>query len=156
MAIAPDDTSESLAPRLAADGAGLMVETLRGLEAGSVRATPQDHARATLAPILTKEDGRMDFARTAQETRNRLRGFTPWPGAFTSFRGKTLAVTAMQAVEMNVPAGEIAVHEGRVFVGCAAGTAIELLEVQPEGKKRMPVRDFLNGYRPQPGERLGA
>ena len=82
------DTAVTLAPRLAAIGADLMVETLRGLQAGTIHARPQDHAKATLAPILKKEDGRIDFQLTAQEILNRLRGFQPWPGAYTSFRGK--------------------------------------------------------------------
>jgi len=94
LAIADDDTSETLAPRLAAMGADLMIETLRRLQAGDITPQPQNNAEASLAPILTKEDGRIDFHRTAQEIYNRLRGFQPWPGAFTTFRGKILGVTA--------------------------------------------------------------
>src|SRR4051794_36520257 len=93
LPISPDDTAVTLSPKLAELGAALMVETLQRLEAGKLTATPQDHARATMAPILKKEDGRIDFSRTAQETLNRLRGFQPWPGAFTTFRGKSLAIT---------------------------------------------------------------
>src|SRR5512146_1919395 len=92
--IAPGDTAETLAPRMAAVGADLMVETLRGLGAGTIQPRPQDHSRATLAPILKREDGLIDFRRTADEISNRLRGFQPWPGAFTSFRGKQLHVWA--------------------------------------------------------------
>src|SRR5579864_6628387 len=90
VSIAPDDTAETLAPRLAAIGAELMVETLRGLSAGTIQPRPQDHSRATLAPILKREDGLIDFQRTAAETNNRRRGLQPWPGAFTSFRGRQL------------------------------------------------------------------
>src|SRR5215831_14112559 len=86
--IAPEDTAEMLAPRLADVGSKLMVETLHGLEAGTVIARPQDHSQSSLAPILKKEDGLIDFGRTAREISHRLRGFQPWPGAFTSFRGK--------------------------------------------------------------------
>src|SRR6476646_7381087 len=96
LAIADDDTSETLAPGLAAIGAELMIETLRRLQAGTVTPQPQNHAEATLAPILTKEDGRIDFHRTAREIYNRMRGFQPWPGAFTKFRGTMLGVTAAQ------------------------------------------------------------
>ncbi len=156
MAIAAEDTSETLAPRLAAMGAELMVETLRGLEKGSVSATPQDPAHATLAPILTKEEGRIDFHRSAEEIAHRLRGFTPWPGAYTTFRGKGLAIAALRPVAIQLPCAQIALVESRLLVGCATGTAIELLEVQPEGKKRMTVRDFVNGYRPHASERLGS
>ncbi len=97
--IASQDTAVTLAPRMSAIGADLMVETLRGLQAGTVRAQPQDHAKATLAPILKKEDGRVDFQLTSQEILNRLRGFQPWPGAYTSFRGKNLHIWSAQPVE---------------------------------------------------------
>src|SRR5712692_4404092 len=90
LAISYDDTAETLGPKLASIGAELMMETLRGLESGQVRATPQEHSKATLAPILKKEDGHMDFARSAEDLFNRLRGFQPWPGAFTTFKSKTL------------------------------------------------------------------
>src|SRR6266700_3563652 len=88
LTIAPDDTAETFAPRLAAIGADLTVETLLRLQAGSVQPRPQDHTQATLAPILKKEDGLVDFARSATEIFNRIRGFQPWPGAYTNFRGK--------------------------------------------------------------------
>ena len=88
MAIRPEDTSVTLWPRLAELGADLLVETLRGLEHKTITAVPQDDAQATLAPILKKEDGQVDFNRTATEIHNRLRGFQPWPGAYTQFRGK--------------------------------------------------------------------
>ncbi len=158
IAITPDDTALTLAPRLAALGAGLMVETLRGLEAGSITPRPQDHSRATLAPLLKKEDGRMDFARSAPEVANRLRGFQPWPGAFTTFRGKQLTVTAATAIASGAssfPPGALSVQGERLLAGCGNATALELLELQPEGRKRMPARDFLHGYRPRSGERLG-
>jgi methionyl-tRNA formyltransferase len=158
LAIAPQDTAATLAPRLAALGADLMVETLRGLEAGSITPRPQDHSRATLAPILKKEDGRMDFTRSAQELANRLRGFQPWPGAFTILHGKQLAVTAAAPAASNAPAlapGTLTVEDERLLVGCGGATALELLELQPEGRKRMAARDFLNGYHPRSGERLG-
>jgi methionyl-tRNA formyltransferase len=152
--IAPDDTSETLAPRLAEMGADLMVETLRGLQDGTVRPVPQDHARATIAPILTREDGRIDFNRSAREILNRLRGFQPWPGAFTTLRGQPLHIwSAKQAAGTLVP-GQLRRDGDRLLVGCGDG-AVELLEVQPQGKRRMAARDFVNGYKPQDGERLG-
>jgi methionyl-tRNA formyltransferase len=150
------DTAETLAPALAAIGAGLMVETLQGLQAATIRPRPQDHAKATLAPILKKEDGRIDFQRSAQEVCNRLRGFQPWPGGFTSFRGKNLHVWDAATSQHSLPAGELLADHDRLFVGCGGGTALTLLEVQPEGKKRMAVRDFIHGYRPQTGEKLGS
>jgi methionyl-tRNA formyltransferase len=153
MPIAPDDTAVSLAPRLAAVGAELMVTTLRGLEAGTITARPQDHSQSSLAPILKKEDGMIDFSRPAQEICNRLRGFQPWPGAFTTFRGKKLTVWAARPDERVGPAGVIEIDGGRFLVGCGDGS-VEFLEVQMEGKKRMAARDFIHGYRPKPGEAL--
>jgi methionyl-tRNA formyltransferase len=155
MAIAAEDTAETLSPKLAAMGADSMIETLRGLQAGTIHPRKQDNARATLAPILKKEDGRIDFSRSAQEISNRLRGFQPWPGAFTTFRGKGLSVTAIKFAPERLAPAELLVRDGRLFVGCGHGSAIELLEVQPEGKKRMAAKDFLQGYRPGAGERVG-
>lgn len=157
MPIAPDDTAETLAPKLAVTGAELMEETLRALETGRVRPTPQDHSQATLAPILKKEDGRMDFARSATELFNRLRGFRPWPGAFTTFRAKTLQVHHAEPVQTTpeVGRGAITVHGARVLAGCGHGTALNLIEMQIEGKRRMTAQEFINGYRPKTGDLLG-
>ncbi len=163
IAIGPEDTAETLGPKLASIGADLMVETLRGLETGQVRSTPQDHSQATLAPILKKEDGRMDFERTANDLLNRLRGFQPWPGAFTIFKGKTLQVHRAQPWQHTVTLtpGELAVEGTRLLVGCGKGndndtnTALELVEIQLEAKRRMTAAEFINGYRPNSGDRLG-
>jgi methionyl-tRNA formyltransferase len=153
--IAPQDTAVTLAPRMSAIGADLMVETLRGLQAGTVRAQPQDHAKATLAPILKKEDGRVDFQLTAQEILNRLRGFQPWPGAYTSFRGKNIHIWSAQPVERTLATAEILVESGRLIAGCGTGTALDLLEVQLEGRKCMSSADFVHGHQPRTGEKLG-
>jgi methionyl-tRNA formyltransferase len=167
IAIGLEDTAETLGPKLASIGAGLMVETLRGLETGQVRPTPQDHAQATLAPILNKEDGRMDFSRSATHLFNRLRGFQPWPGAFTTFKGKTLQVHRAQPRQhaAKLTPGEVAVEGTRLLVGCGegfgkdkdknAGAALELIEIQVEGKRRMSAQEFINGYRPKSGDHLG-
>ena len=157
--IGPDDTAETLGPKLASIGADLMVETLRGLDNGQVRPTPQDYSQATLAPILKKEDGRMDFARTANDLFNRLRGFQPWPGAFTIFKGKTLQVHRARPLQhaVRLTPGEVAVEGARLFVGCDkdTDTALELIEIQLEGKRRMTAQEFINGYRPKSGDHLG-
>src|SRR5512146_3440987 len=156
MPIAADDTAVTLAPRLSQLGASLLIETLRAFESGEVQPTRQDDSQATVAPILKKEDGRIDFSRSASEIYNRLRGFQPWPGAFTSFRGKQLTVHAARpGMGPNLAAGELAVSGDSLYVGCARHTVLELVEVQLEGKKRMSARDFSNGYRPQTGETLG-
>ena len=154
--IAPDDTALTLAPRLAIRGAELMVETLRGLQSSAVTPRPQDSSQATLAPILTRDDGRIDFQHTASEIHNRLRGFQPWPGAWTRFRGRTLAILEAKTAEgPSLGPGEIGVTRDGVFVGCGAESALQLITVQPEGKKRMSARDFVNGQQPQKGEYLG-
>jgi methionyl-tRNA formyltransferase len=158
LAILPEDNALTLGPRLAELGAGLLVETLRGLEQGRVHPIAQDHSLATLAPILKKEDGQVDFTRTAAEIHNRMRGFQPWPGAWTQFRGKNLKITAARSSleKMPLAAGELRWHEEELLAGCGGGTALELLQVQPEGKKPISAREFVSGYRPAAGERLGS
>ncbi len=153
--IAPEDTAETLAPHLATLGARLMVETLRGLQSGVIKPQPQDGSKATLAPLLKKEDGLIDFSRSAVEICNRLRGFQPWPGAHTRFRGNNLLVLAAKSSALTVAPAEIKIEGERLFVGCGANTALELVEVQAEGKRRMPARDFMHGYHLTAGERLG-
>jgi methionyl-tRNA formyltransferase len=165
LPLAREDTSETLGPKLASVGADLMVETLRGLASGELHPTPQNHSQSTLAPILKKEDGRMDFTRTANDLFNRLRGFQPWPGAFTMFKGKTLqlhrAEPLPQAVNlMSLKPADIAVEGARLFAGCGkskdgVNTTLELIELQLEGKRRMSSQEFINGYRPQSGDHLG-
>ncbi|HEY3617559.1 MAG TPA: methionyl-tRNA formyltransferase [Candidatus Sulfotelmatobacter sp.] len=155
LPITPADTAETLAPRLASIGADLVVETLRGLEARTLPPRPQDNTRASLAPILKKEDGRIDFSRSAADIINRIRGFQPWPGAYTKFRGKTLQILKAQPAAHTVPVGELHVLSNRLLVGCGHNTSLELLEIQLEGKKRSSAQDFVRGYRPIPGEKLG-
>ena len=156
MPIAADDTAVTLGPRLSDLGALLLIETLREFESGEVHPTKQDDSQASQAPILKKEDGRIDFGRSAKEIFNRLRGFQPWPGAFTTFRGKQLTVHgARPGTGLRLLPAEITVSGDRLFVGCGELSGLELIEVQPEGKKRMSARDFANGYRLQAGEKLG-
>jgi methionyl-tRNA formyltransferase len=150
-----DDTSEMLLPRLAAVGADLLVETLHGLQQGSIYPRPQDNSQATLAPILKKEDGFIDFSRQSTEIMNRIRGFQPWPGGYTRFRGKTLQIWKAQASADAVPPAELKIVADRLLIGCGQGTSLELLEIQLEGKKRTTAHDFLQGYRPKTGEKLG-
>jgi methionyl-tRNA formyltransferase len=155
LPIAPDDTAETLAPRLAAIGADLVVETLSGLQSGAIHPSSQDHSQATLAPILKKEDGLIDFTRSAAEILARLRGFQPWPGAYTKFRGKNLQIFKAERSSESFPPGELIVVADRLLVGCGRQTSLELLELQLESKKRTAARDFIQGYRPKPGEMLG-
>ena len=156
--IRSEDTALTLSPRLAHRGAEMMISTLAGLANGTIHPQPQDSSKATLAPILKREDGLIDFSRTATEAWNRLRGFQPWPGAFTSFRGKTLHLHgAAPAPEVAlVQAGYFVVEKDRLLLGFAHGSTLEIMELQMEGKKRMSARDFANGYRPRSDEPLGA
>ncbi|AXC11499.1 Methionyl-tRNA formyltransferase [Acidisarcina polymorpha] len=129
LPIGPEDTAEDLYPQLAQMGAGLMVETLAGLEAGTLPLIPQDDSRSSLAPILTREDGMVDFSRTASEIYNRWRGFQPWPGAWTNLDGKKLAVAKLShspAKHENAPPGEVLAHQGRLWAACGQGTWIEI------------------------------
>jgi methionyl-tRNA formyltransferase len=159
-----EETAVEVYECLAAAGAELMVKTLDGLECGEIFAQAQDHSMATLAPILRREDGWMDFSRTAKEIYDRWRGFQPWPGAHTTLRGKKLIAHRMKVVGglshhgqtvVDVEPGALIVGEDVLCVGCAGGTAVELVEVQMEGKKRMGAAEFLRGVQVKSGERLG-
>ncbi len=156
LSIAPDDTAETLAPKLAEVGAELTVTTLRGLQTSSVHPRQQDHTEATLAPILKKEDGLIDFSHPASEILNRMRGFQPWPGAYSKFRGKNLQISKAAALARFLPTSELKTEGDHFLVGCGESSAIEIFELQLEGKKRTSAADFIRGYRPLPGEKLGA
>jgi methionyl-tRNA formyltransferase len=136
LAIAPDQTAEQLFPLLAKSGANLMIETLKGLEAGSIKSVRQNDAAASLAPILQREDALVDFARPASEIYNRWRGFQPWPGAYTFFRGRKLTlhrlVPAAPMAAQSHP-GQLMVDRDRLFVAAGGDTWLELLEIQLEG-----------------------
>jgi methionyl-tRNA formyltransferase len=155
LAINPEDTALTLGPKLAKLGSALMVDTLQRLQNGALQAIPQNNNEATLAPILKKEDGEIDFHRTAVEICNRLRGFQPWPGAFTKFRGKNLNLWQALPVQQAVAPSEFFLQNNCLLVGCGACTSLEIFELQIEGKRRMLARDFIQGYRPTTGEALG-
>ena len=152
--IAPEETAADLFEGLAEVGSKLMVKTLAGFECGTIYPVEQDHSGATLAPILTRDDARMDFSRTATDLLNRWRGFQPWPGAFTSLRGKKLIVHRMEVAEGEGFEGILQVEGERLLVGCR-GSLLELLEVQMEGKKRMAASEFQRGFQVKTGEQVG-
>ncbi len=154
LPIAAEDTAETLSPRLASIGADLVVETLRRLEAGSLQPRAQDNSQASLAPILKKKDGLVDFSRSATEIFNCIRGFQPWPGAHTKFRGKSLQIIKARLASGTLPSAELHVQTDQLLVGCGHNSSLELLEIQLEGKKRTSAADFVRGYRPVPGEKL--
>ncbi|MBI5282244.1 MAG: methionyl-tRNA formyltransferase [Candidatus Solibacter usitatus] len=156
-AIGPEETALELGPRLAELGAGLAVDTLLGLALGAIERIPQDDTQATLAPILTRDDGRIDFSQKAAAIHNRARGFLPWPGAWTTFRGQRFHIWRCRTAEVEHPAvgGLLFSHGRRLYAACGGGTTLELLEVQVEGRKRVDAGAFLNGQRLSESELLG-
>jgi len=153
MEIGPNQTAVDLFPLLARAGAPLVVETLAGLASGTIHPQPQSHEAATFAPLLDREDGRIDFAaRTAHEIYNRWRGFQPWPGAFTTLNAKKLIVHNMAIARGSyaeglgfAEPGWVVVENHRLLAACAENTWLEFLEIQLEGKKRMTTDEFLRG-----------
>jgi len=179
-AIGPEETSADLHDRLAVLGGAALVEALPLLERGRLAPVRQDPAEATLAPIIEKEHGRLDFRLPARRLACRIRGFSPWPGAFTSLGGRLLKVhAARQATPADLSAnfartakpavpdiermsvrGMLAVGEAGsipagILVGCGEGSALLLTELQLEGKRRLPAADFLKGAPIAPGTVLG-
>ncbi len=155
--ITPQTTAPDLFQSLSLIGAELMVSTLAALDAGTITPQPQDDSLATLAPILTRDDAHIDFTRPAKEIDQRFRGFQPWPGAFTTLRGKKLIVHAMHIAtdHVDAPAGTLLPQDARMLVACGNGSAIVMDEVQLEGKKRMAATEFLRGFQLRSGEALG-
>ncbi len=161
--IRDDDTTETVSECLSTLGADLMLDSLRRLERGELRPRPQDHYLATLAPLLKKEDGKINWSLAAQELARRVRGLRPWPGAYTDFRGKNLQIRSATAARTQAlvkaqtawQPGTLVAEDGNLLVACGAGTMLEVKEVQLEGRKRMAARDFLNGVRLTAGEKFG-
>jgi methionyl-tRNA formyltransferase len=154
--IGREETAVDVYECLAPVGAKLMVKTLHHLEAGLIYPEAQNHSLATLAPILTREDGWIDFSRTAQQIYDRWRGFQPWPGAHTLLRGKKLIVQRTHVAGVSDgEAGMMIVQGDGLLVGCGGGSLLALDEVQMEGKRRMSAAEFLRGYQVRSGERLG-
>jgi methionyl-tRNA formyltransferase len=153
--IGEEETALELAPRLARMGADLLVRTLDGLAAGTITPVPQNHAEATLAPILKKEDGLIDWRNPAASIFNRARGFLPWPGAWTWFRRQRFNIWRCRPAQgPHREAGTLFGEGRRLMAACGAGT-LELIEVQLEGRKRVSGEAFLNGHRLEENERLG-
>jgi len=154
--IGPEETAADLEPRLARLAAEVLVDTVAGLAEGRLSPTPQDHSRATFAPILKKEDGRLDWNRPARTLAWRVRGFHPWPGTHTSLAGRLLKVRAarVEASGPGEPGVVVAVDREGIVVACAEGTRLRLLQVQPESRTPMPASAFAAGARLSPGARF--
>lgn len=158
--IGDEETAAELTPRLAQLGAELLIETLYGIQAGTITPQPQNDAEASLAPILNREDGQVDWTMTARAILNRLRGFTPFPGCYTFFDGHRLEIVrarvdASEAESSLQPGAVCEVAKDSFAVACGGGTRLRIHEVQPAGKRTMPARDFLNGTHLTVGAQLG-
>jgi methionyl-tRNA formyltransferase len=155
--IAPEETAPELTKSLAEAGAPLMLETLRGLANGKIAPRPQNNEEATYAPLLKKEDGRIDWNRPAQEIYNRMRGFSPWPGAYTTFRGQTCHLWAepfsLSTLTGGAP-GTIFREDTQILIACGHATLLRLLSVKVEGRKQVSAVEFANGARLTERERF--
>ena len=155
--IGETETAPELMERLAEIGATLLGETLAKLH--DLTPRPQHDRDATFAPILTKEDGLIDWSHSAFDIERRIRGFQPWPNAYTSFNSKSLILWEAQpslSVTSDIANGEVIVAQrDELVVQCGQKTALRVLEVQPEARKRMAARDFINGMHLKVGDRFG-
>ena len=159
--IGEDETAPELAARLAEAGAPLIVETLRKLDRGEITPAPQDNSQATLAPILKKDDGKIDWRLSARKIYNRIRGLQPWPGAFTSFRGRNCQIWGkpLKPVAAGGEPGFILPTQSDgllVICGGPAASVLRVEHIQVEGRKRVTDFEFMRGARIKPGERFGA
>jgi methionyl-tRNA formyltransferase len=158
LKIGADETSPELAARMSEIGASLIVDSLLRLDRGEISPQPQDSAKATYAPILKKEGGRIDWTRTAEQIYNRMRGFAPWPGAYSTFRGQTCHLWGrpeeIEASKGSAATGEIISSAQEVCVVCGERTHLRLEFVQLEGRKRITAREFANGARITPADRF--
>jgi methionyl-tRNA formyltransferase len=159
MEIGAEETAPELAARMAEAGAPLLLETLEGVERGTLRGEPQDPAQASSAPLLKRDDGRIRWEMTARQIYNRTRGFAPWPGTFAEFRRARVVVWGRPVAQERAPAeaaagGTIRQAAGALLAACGEGTWLELTELQPEGRRRMTAKEFAAGARLTPGERL--
>ena len=155
--ITPDETAPQLAARLAEAGAPLMVETLRKLAARQIDPVLQNDSQKSFAPMLKKEDGLVDWSLDARQIYNRIRGLQPWPGTFTTFRGKSCHVWG-RPFENNpgsAAPGSLLRQGGRLLAACGRGTALKLEFLQLEGRKRITAQEFANGARLGPGDKFG-
>jgi len=156
LPLAPDETTGSLQKKLTPIGSRLLAETLGRLKEGSLIPREQDGSQASLAPMLKKEDGLIDWRRAAVEIERRVRGFDPWPGSFTYLNGRLLKVhRTMIITENRGEPGEIIRADSGGFWVATATTTVSLEEVQLENKKKLPGTEFIKGARIRAGDRLG-
>jgi methionyl-tRNA formyltransferase len=156
LPIGAEETASDLEPRLARLGAEVLLETVQGLSAGTIQPVPQDASQATLAPLLKKEDGLLDWSRPAPELADRVRGFHPWPGAYTTLAGRVLKVLKASPLAGGGEPGSVVGVDGQgLVVAAGRGTRLALVAVQPESRRPMSGAAFAAGARLAPGTRLG-
>lgn len=158
VAITPDDTAGTLSSRLASAGGRLLVQTIRHLKAGTLVPLPQDHSHASLAPLLKKEDGLIDWTLTAPEIANRVRGFSPWPGAYT-FAGAerwTIWRASVRSGSSEEAPGHVVAATKEAFHVATGDGVLVVSEIQPANRRRMMASHFLAGHPLIPGLVLGA
>lgn len=153
--IRDDETGGSLFDHLAGLGGQVAVETLAALENGTITRTKQNEAEATHVSMFTKEFGRIDFSKPADEIERLMRGLDPWPSAYTSLDGKTLKLWRGRVVEKSGTPGQVISVDKNTFTVACGKNALEITELQIEGKKRMATGDFLRGYKLEKGINLG-
>jgi methionyl-tRNA formyltransferase len=153
--IEPDESVQQVYDRLAEIGGELILETIPRIVEGTIRSEPQDHSRATLAPILKKEHGFIDWAKPAAQIHNRVRAFNPWPGTVTKFRGATCKILATKLAGHHAAApGTIIAGKRWLGVVCGDSAVLEILTIQPENRKPVSGADFANGARIQADEKF--
>jgi methionyl-tRNA formyltransferase len=154
--IGANENADELSVRLAILGADLAVETVNGLASGTIQPIPQNEANATWAPVLKREDGLIHWDLSAFAIHNRARGFHPWPGAYTTFRGQRLHIWRSNPHDRRLgPPGAIHIDARKMYVACGNGSALEIQELQLEGRKRVTADAFVNGHRLVQDEMLG-
>jgi methionyl-tRNA formyltransferase len=152
-----DDNAETLFDRLSVIGANLLIKTVEGLESGSIVPIKQNEAEATYAPIIKKEMGEIDFSKSAEEIDCLVRGLYPWPATYFTLCGKRFKVhkASVSDLHHSEDAGIVLETKNKLTISCGKFSAVEIIELQPEGKGVMTAAQMLNGYRIEKGSKIG-
>ena len=151
-----EDTGETLSEKLSEIGAKLLIETIRLLKEGKLSPIPQDHSQATYAPMLKKEDGKIDWEKPAEEIRNLIRGVLPWPGAYINLEGKLLKIYKVRLAEGEGKPGEVMKSDSGILRVATGKDTLDILELQIEGGKKLKTKEFSRGRKIKEGTILGS
>ena len=154
LSIAPNDTYPQLDKKLAKIGAEALLEAIPDYAEGKLEPKPQDDSQATTCKQLAREDGKIDWQKTSQEIYNQYRGMTPWPGVWTTWENKRLKLLEIKPAKEKLEPGKVSVKNGKMYVGCKKNS-IEAFELQLEGKQKIDIKTFVNGYKQIDGQFLG-